>query len=115
MRKKKITDEEIAEGIIQEVEFTMKRVEESHTNAVATKGPLKSDSYSQMVDNGLWDARRIVSEYLLIKKKESRYSVGIRQYIVTIFEVASTNFWAKKAAEQREREVASKGNRKKKP
>lgn len=108
MRKKKITDEEIAEGIFQEVEFTMKRFEESHKIAETTKGPLKSDSYSQMVDNGLWDARRIVSEYLLIKKKESRYSAGIRQYIVTIFEVASTNFWAKKSFTQKSRTKDSK-------
>lgn len=114
MRKKKITDEEITEGIFQEVELTMKRIEESH-EAASLKGVLKRDAYSQMRDKGLWDAKTIANQYVLISKKQSQYSVGIRQYIVTIFEVASTNFWAKKAAEQRKREQASKGNKKMKP
>ena len=107
MEKKKITDEEITSGIFQEIELTMKRIEESHKNE-SLKKVLKRDTYSQMKDKGLWDARAIANEYVLISKKQSAYSAGLRQYIVVIFETASTNFWAKQA----KKELDAKGNKK---
>ena len=96
MKQKKITDEEIADGIILEVEMLMKRIEDSHNTAEAAKGPLKSDFYTQMKHNDIWDAKRIVQEYVLITRKGSQYPSNIRRYIKEIFKMASTNFWAKR-------------------
>ena len=98
--KKKISDKEIADGIFQEVKATMQRIENSHMMA-ETKGPLKSDYYSQMKVSGYWDARKIVAEYLLIKEKKSQLSANLRQRIAVIFSTASTNFWAKRMHDEK--------------
>jgi len=93
MKSEEKLDQEIASGIFAEVKLTMQRIEYSHRAAPV---PLKSDAYSQMVRAGYWDARKIISTYLLIQKKECKASANIRSMIVTIFQAASTNFWAKK-------------------
>ena len=107
MSKAKITDKEIADGIFEEVTLSMKRVEESHSKA-SLNGPLKSDAYSRMVDEDLWDAKTIISEYLVIKEKKSALPASLRQMIILLFEVASINFWAKQAKKEQD----AKGKRK---
>lgn len=102
MRKKKITDEEIADGIFEEMKLSMKRVEDAHSDA-SKDGELKRDAYSRMKDEGLWDAKTIISEYLVIKEKKSVLPANLRQMIILLFEVASTNFWTKKAFTQRDK------------
>ena len=99
MRKEKITDQEIANGIFEEVGLSMERIEEAHSDE-GREGPLKRDAYSRMRDAGLWDAKTIISEYLVIKEKKSTLPVSLRQMIILLFELASTNFWAKQAKKQ---------------
>lgn len=108
----KKTDEQIADGIVIEVRNTMRRIEESHKKA-DLDGELKSDSYSRMKEEGLWDAQTIINEYLLIKRKKSCYPAAIRQLCIAIFSVASTNCWAKQIKdEQSQKEHTKKKKRK---
>lgn len=108
----KKTDEQIADGIVIEVRNTMRRIEESHKKA-DLDGELKSDSYSRMKEEGLWDAQTIINEYLLIKRKKSCYPTAIRQLCIAIFSVASTNYWAKQIKdEQSQKEHTKKKKRK---
>lgn len=77
-----------------EVTNTKKRIEYEHRKA-PRKGPLESDAYSRMQKEGLWDAKKILDEYISVKDKNSCLPVSLRQMIVVIFETACTNFWAK--------------------
>lgn len=110
MSKEKITDQEIADGIFEEMKLSMKRVEDAHSDA-SKDGELKRDAYSCMKDEGLWDAKTIISEYLVIKEKKSVLPANLRQMIILLFEVASTNFWAKQAKKAMDEQDA-KGNKK---
>ncbi len=94
MEKQNLTDKEIADGIFTEVELTMQRIQDAHDEAL-THGEFKRDAYSRMKGEGWWDARKILDEYIIIKKKESVLPVNLRLMIIAIFELASTNFWAK--------------------
>lgn len=105
MKSEEKLDQEIASGIFAEVKLTMQRIERSHK---AAPGPLKSDAYSQMVRSGYWDAKKIISTYLLIQKKECKASANIRNMIVTIFQAASTNFWAKKVYKAKKKDEGNK-------
>lgn len=97
MEKK--SEKQIAEDIATEVLLTMKRIEKAH-NEVAHETQLKSDAYSRMKDDGMWDERKIIEEYLRIKEKKSILPAAIRQLCVAIFETASTNYWAKQIREE---------------
>lgn len=101
MDKKKLSDEEIADAILEEVGFTMMRIEDAHKKA-SKDHELKSDAYSRMKAEGWWNAKKILNKYPIIQKKESLLPSNIRQMIVTIFELASTNFWAKQVRKESE-------------
>ena len=105
MDKQKITDKEIADGILTEVKLTMQRIHDSHEEA-SKSHELKSDAFSRMKNEGLWDARKILDEYLAVQKKESLLPVSLRQMVVSIFEVASTNFWAKQVKKAKDEQDA---------
>ncbi len=107
MSKAKITDKEIANGIFEEVGLAMERIEEAHSDE-GREGPLKRDAYSRMRDAGLWDAKTIISEYLVIKEKKSALPASLRQMIILLFEVASTNFWAKQAKKEQDAKAKRK-------
>ena len=113
MRKKKLSDKEIADGILLEVKNTMGRIEYAHRKALKD-GPKKSDAYSRMRKEGWWDEKKILDEYVVIKKKESLLPTCLRQMIVTIFEVASTNFWAKQIKDDNDTQVKIQQSKKKK-
>ena len=111
MRKEKITDQEIADGIFEEMRLSMKRVEDAHSKA-GKEHELKSDAYSRMKDEGLWDAKTIISEYLVVKEKKSALPVSLRQMIILLFETASTNFWAKQAKKEQDAKAKRKRGKK---
>lgn len=96
--EKKLSDSEIAEGIFTEVELTMQRIQNAHEKA-SKDHELKSDAYSRMKNAGWWEARKILDEYIKIRNKESELPAELRQMIIVIFELASTNFWAKQIKE----------------
>ena len=95
MKTEEEFDKQIVEDLEKEVKATMKRVTAAHQKA-AKKGPLKSDAYSRMKKEGLWKASFIISEYMVIKKRESRLPSELRKMIIMIFTTASTNLWAKR-------------------
>lgn len=111
MSKKKITDQEIADGIFEEIKLSMKRVEDAHSDA-SKDGELKRDAYSRMKDEDLWDANTIISEYLVIREKKSILPASLRQMIILLFELASTNFWAKQAKKEKDAKAKRKQGKK---
>lgn len=95
MKSEEEFDKQIAKDLEREIKATMKRVTDAH-NKAAKKGPLKSDAYSRMKKEGLWKARFIISEYMVIKKSNSKLPSELRKMIIMIFSTASTNLWAKR-------------------
>lgn len=108
----KKSDKEFFDGIVTEVGNTMKRIEKAHEKA-GLNGDMKSDTYSWMKEEGLWNAKDIIKEYMLIKKKMSIYPSAIRQMCIYIFSCASTNYWAKQIKEERESKAKAGKNKRK--
>ena len=95
MKTEEEFDKQIVEDLKKEIKATMKRVTDAHQKD-AKKGPQKSDAYSRMKREGMWKASFIISEYMVIKKSESRLPSELRKMIKMIFTTASTNLWAKR-------------------
>ena len=112
MSKEKLSDKEIADGILVEVELTMQRIKDAHEKA-SKHGELKSDAYSRMQEEGWWDAKKILDEYVSVVNKKSCLPANLRQMIVVIFETASTNFWAKQIKKENDNRVKKQTKKKK--
>ena len=110
MSKEKLSDKEIADGILVEVELTMQRIKHAHEEY---EGELKSDAYSRMQEEGWWNAKKILDEYVSVMNKKSCLPANLRQMIVVIFETASTNFWAKQIKKENDNRVKKQTKKKK--